>query len=220
MPKSYLERILRANVYDVARETPLESMSLLSERLGHNVLLKREDLQPVFSFKIRGAYNKIVQLDAAERARGVVCASAGNHAQGVALAAQKLCLRAVVVMPTTTPQIKSNAVSRLGGEVILHGVSVDESFQRAHAIADDDGMVIVHPFDDVDVIAGQGTIGLEILRQHGNGIDAIFVPVGGGGLISGISGLCENTLAYREDHRGRAGGCGDHARGPQGRRPG
>ena len=147
MPKSYLERILRANVYDVARETPLESMSLLSERLGHNVLLKREDLQPVFSFKIRGAYNKVVQLDAAERARGVVCASAGNHAQGVALAAQKLGLRAVVVMPTTTPQIKSNAVSRLGGEVILHGVSVDESFQRAHAIADDDGMVIVHPFD-------------------------------------------------------------------------
>ena len=129
---------------------------LLSERLGHNVLLKREDLQPVFSFKIRGAYNKIVQLDAAERARGVVCASAGNHAQGVALAAQKLGLRAVVVMPTTTPQIKSNAVSRLGGEVILHGVSVDESFQRAHAIADDEGLVFVHPFDDVDVIAGQG----------------------------------------------------------------
>ena len=124
MPKSYLERILRTNVYDVARETPLESMGLLSERLGHNVLLKREDLQAVFSFKIRGAYNKIVQLDAAERARGVVCASAGNHAQGVALAAQKLGLRAVVVMPTTTPQIKSNAVSRLGGEVILHGVSV------------------------------------------------------------------------------------------------
>jgi len=187
MPKSYLERILRANVYDVARETPLESMHLLSERLGHNVLLKREDLQPVFSFKIRGAYNKIVQLDADQRARGVVCASAGNHAQGVALAAQKLGLRAVVVMPTTTPQIKSNAVSRLGGEVIFHGVSVDESFQRAHAIADDEGMVFVHPFDDVDVIAGQGTIGHEILRQHGNGIDAIFVPVGGGGLIGGIA---------------------------------
>ena len=187
MPKSYLERILRANVYDVARETPLESMHLLSERLGHNVLLKREDLQPVFSFKIRGAYNKIVQLDADQRARGVVCASAGNHAQGVALAAQKLGLRAVVVMPTTTPQIKSNAVSRLGGEVILHGVSVDESFQRAHAIADDEGMVFVHPFDDVDVIAGQGTIGHEILRQHGNGIDAIYVPVGGGGLIGGTA---------------------------------
>ncbi len=187
MPKSYLERVLRANVYDVARETPLESMQLLSERLGHNVLLKREDLQPVFSFKIRGAYNKIAQLDAESRARGVVCASAGNHAQGVALAARKLGLRAVVVMPTTTPRIKSDAVERLGGEVVIHGVSVDESFQRAHALADDEGLVFVHPFDDIDVIAGQGTIGLEILRQHGNGIDAIFVPVGGGGLISGIA---------------------------------
>jgi len=186
MPKSYLERILRANVYDVARETPLESMQLLSERLSHNVLLKREDLQPVFSFKIRGAYNKIAQLDMESRARGVVCASAGNHAQGVALAAQRMGMRAIVVMPTTTPRIKTEAVVRLGGEVVLHGVSFDESFQRANVLADDEGMVLVHPFDDIDVIAGQGTIGLEILRQHGNGIDAIFVPVGGGGLISGI----------------------------------
>ena len=186
MSKSYLERILRANVYDVASETPLESMQLLSERLGHNVLLKREDLQPVFSFKIRGAYNRIAQLDMEARARGVVCASAGNHAQGVALAAHKLGLRAIVVMPMTTPRIKTDAVVRLGGEVLLHGISFDESFQHAHALANDEGMVFVHPFDDIDVIAGQGTIGLEILHQHGSGIDAIFVPVGGGGLISGI----------------------------------
>ncbi len=187
MAKSYLERVLRANVYDVARETPLERMTLLSEAIRHNVLLKREDLQPVFSFKIRGAYNKIVNLDRDACADGVVCASAGNHAQGVALAAAALGLRAVVVMPTTTPRIKSDAVARLGGDVILHGISVDESFQRAHVIADDEGLTFVHPFEDADVIAGQGTIGLEILRQHGNGIDAIFVPIGGGGLIAGIA---------------------------------
>ena len=187
MPKSYLERVLRANVYDVAQETPLTRMTLLSEAIGHNVLLKREDLQPVFSFKIRGAYNKIANLDEDARAGGVVCASAGNHAQGVALAAKTLGLRAVVVMPTTTPRIKSDAVMRLGGEVVLHGISVDESFQRAHAIAADEGLAFVHPFEDADVIAGQGTIGLEILRQHGNGIDAIFVPIGGGGLIAGIA---------------------------------
>ena len=187
MPKPYLERILRARVYDVARETPLEPMNLLSEALDHAVLLKREDLQPVFSFKLRGAYNKIVQLDADARSRGVVCASAGNHAQGVALAARKLGLRAVVVMPTTTPRIKSDAVVRLGGEVILHGTAVSESFQKADALAGQEGLVFVHPFEDVDVIAGQGTIGLEILRQHGNGIDAIFVPIGGGGLIAGIA---------------------------------
>ena len=187
MPKSYLERILRAKVYDVARETPLEKMALLSAQIGHNVLLKREDLQPVFSFKIRGAYNKIAGLDEAACAGGVVCASAGNHAQGVALAAAARGLRAVVVMPTTTPRIKSDAVVRLGGEVILHGISVDESFRRARAIADDEGAAFVHPFEDVDVIAGQGTIGMELLRQHGNGIDAIFVPVGGGGLIAGIA---------------------------------
>lgn len=187
MPKSYLERVLRANVYDVARETPLERMTLLSEAIRHNVLLKREDLQPVFSFKIRGAYNKIANLDRDACADGVVCASAGNHAQGVALAASALGLRAVVVMPTTTPRIKSDAVARLGGDVILHGISVDESFRRAHVIADDEGLTFVHPFEDADVIAGQGTIGLEILRQHGNGIDAIFVPIGGGGLIAGIA---------------------------------
>ncbi len=187
MPRSYLERVLRANVYDVARETPLERMTLLSETIGHNVLLKREDLQPVFSFKIRGAYNKIANLGGDARANGVVCASAGNHAQGVAFAAAALGLRAVVVMPTTTPRIKSDAVARLGGDVILHGISVDESFARARAVAEDEGLAFVHPFEDEDVIAGQGTIGLEILRQHGNGIDAVFVPVGGGGLIAGIA---------------------------------
>ncbi len=187
MPKSYLERVLRANVYDVARETPLERMDLLSKAIGHNVLLKREDLQPVFSFKIRGAYNKIANLDEDVRANGVICASAGNHAQGVALAAAVLGLRAVVVMPTTTPRIKSDGVARLGGDVVLHGISVDESFAWAHAMAERDGLAFVHPFEDVDVIAGQGTIGLEILRQNGNGMDAIFVPVGGGGLIAGIA---------------------------------
>ena len=187
MTKSYLERVLRANVYDVARETPLERMDLLSEEIGHNVLLKREDLQPVFSFKIRGAYNKIANLDEDARGNGVICASAGNHAQGVALAAAALGLRAVVVMPTTTPRIKSDAVARLGGNVVLHGISVDESFARAHAMAESDGLVFVHPFEDADVIAGQGTIGLEILRQNGNGMDAVFVPVGGGGLIAGIA---------------------------------
>ncbi len=187
MPTSYLERILKANVYDVARETPLEPMALLSEALGQPVLLKREDLQPVFSFKLRGAYNKIVHLDPAVRARGVVCASAGNHAQGVALAARKLGLEAVVVMPTTTPGIKAEAVSRLGARVIRHGAQVHDAFDKARHIASQDGLAFVHPFDDPDVIAGQGTIGLEILRQKEQGIAAIFVPVGGGGLIAGIA---------------------------------
>ena len=187
MPQRYLERILRANVYDVARETPLEPMRLLSEELGRTVLLKREDLQPVFSFKARGAYNKISRLEADARARGVVCASAGNHAQGVALAARKLGIRAVVVMPATTPRIKSEAVARLGASVVHHGVSVEDAFLRARRLADDEGLAFVHPFEDEDVIAGQGTIGLEILRQRGADIDAIFVPVGGGGLIAGIA---------------------------------
>lgn len=197
MPKSYLERILRSKVYDVALETPLDAMGLLSQRLGHNVMLKREDLQPVFSFKIRGAYNKIALLDNRIKTRGVVCASAGNHAQGVALAATKLGLRSVIVMPTTTPRIKSDAVARLGGEVILHGMSVDESFERAHALSEAEDLSFVHPFDDPDVIAGQGTVGHEILRQFSDDVDAIFVPVGGGGLISGIASyvksLCPKT---------------------------
>jgi len=180
-----LERILRAPVYDVAVETPLDEATLLSARLANRVWIKREDLQPVFSFKIRGAYNKIRQLDEAERKAGIVAASAGNHAQGVALAAARLRVSSRVVMPRTTPTIKVDAVRRLGGEVVLVGDSYDEAHQRARRIADEEGRCYVHAYDDLDVIAGQGTVALEILRQHRGAIDAIFVPVGGGSLIAG-----------------------------------
>ena len=179
-------RILRARVYDVARETPLDEAPRLSERLGARVLLKREDLQPVFSFKLRGAYNKIVHLPREEAERGLVAASAGNHAQGVALAAARLDLPATIVMPTTTPRIKVEAVQALGAEVVLHGDRFDESKQHALERAVRTGAVLVPPFDDPDVIAGQGTIAVEMLRQHPDPIDAIFVPVGGGGLLAGI----------------------------------
>jgi threonine dehydratase len=183
----YLERILKARVYEVAVETPLERAARLSDRLGNLVLFKREDLQPVFSFKLRGAYNKLVQMPASELERGVICSSAGNHAQGVALAARELGIRAVVVMPVITPSIKVDAVRGFGGEVILHGVAYDEAYLQARELAAREGLAFVHPFDDPDVIAGQGTIGMEIHRQHRGHIDGIFVPVGGGGLISGIA---------------------------------
>jgi threonine dehydratase len=183
----YIERILRARVYDVASETPLEEAPRLSRRIGNRVLLKREDLQPVFSFKLRGAYNKIAHLSAAVAQRGVICASAGNHAQGVALAARRRSIPAVIVMPQTTPQIKVQAVLDLGGEVVLHGDDYDSAAERALVLARERDLVFVHPFDDSDVIAGQGTVGLEILRQSGGELDAIFVPVGGGGLIGGIA---------------------------------
>jgi threonine dehydratase len=183
----YLERILKAQVYDVAIETPLDAAPRLSARLGNRILLKREDLQPVFSFKLRGAYNKLAQLTAAERAAGVICSSAGNHGQGVALAGRTMGVRAVVVMPTTTPTIKSEAVRALGGEVVLHGITYDDAYARAQELVAAERLTFVHPFDDPDVIAGQGTIGMEILRQHHGTPDAIFVPVGGGGLISGIA---------------------------------
>jgi threonine dehydratase len=183
----YIERILKARVYDVAIESPLEEARRLSRRLGNRVLLKREDLQSVFSFKVRGAYNRIAHLSEAAARRGVVCASAGNHAQGVALAAQRRAIPAVVVMPQTTPAIKVQAVHDLGAEVILHGDDYDAAFERALALARERSLVFVHPFDDADVIAGQGTIGVEILRQTGGNIDALFVPVGGGGLIAGIA---------------------------------
>ncbi len=183
----YLERILRARVYDVAAETPLELAPALSKRMGNRLLLKREDLQPVFSFKLRGAYNKMASLSAARRARGVIAASAGNHAQGVALAAQRLGCRAVIVMPVTTPRIKVNAVAARGAEVLLYGDSYSDAYARAMQIRRRRGLAFVHPYDDPDVIAGQGTIGVEILRQHPKPIDAVFVPVGGGGLISGIA---------------------------------
>jgi threonine dehydratase len=183
----YIERILSARVYDVASETALEEAPRLSRRIGNRVLLKREDLQPVFSFKLRGAYNKIAHLSAAVAQRGVICASAGNHAQGVALAARRRLIPAFIVMPQTTPHIKVQAVLDLGGEVELCGDDYDSAAERAIVLARERHLVFVHPFDDPDVIAGQGTVGLEILRQSGGEIDAIFVPVGGGGLIGGVA---------------------------------
>ena len=183
----YLKRILGARVYDVATETPLDAAPSLSKRLGCRVLVKREDLQPVFSFKLRGAYNKMVRLTPAARARGVIAASAGNHAQGVALAAQKLGCAATIVMPVTTPQIKVDAVRGRGAQVVLHGDSYDEAYAHARILSKKQALTFVHPYDDADVIAGQGTIGMEILRQHAGPIHAIFVPIGGGGLIAGIA---------------------------------
>jgi len=183
----YLRRILTARVYDVAIETPLELATRLSSRLKNQIWLKREDTQPVFSFKLRGAYNKMAQLSPQELARGVVCASAGNHAQGVALSARYLGCRATIVMPVTTPRLKSEAVISLGAEVVLHGDSYSEAYGHALQLELSHGYVFVHPFDDPAVIAGQGTIGMEILRQHQHPIDAIFVAIGGGGLISGIA---------------------------------
>jgi threonine dehydratase len=188
MQETYLERILKAKVYDVAVETPLDPAPRLSRRLNNRVFFKREDLQPVFSFKIRGAYNKVAQLSAHAAARGVICASAGNHAQGVALAARTRGIPSLIVMPLTTPEIKVDAVAELGAEIVLHGDEYDQAYEHALVLARDRGMIFVHPFDDPDVIAGQGTIAMEILRQHhGDAIDAIFVPVGGGGLIAGIA---------------------------------
>ena len=183
----YLERVLNARVYDVAVETPLELAPALSTRLHNRLLLKREDMQPVFSFKLRGAYNKMANLPRAVLRRGVIAASAGNHAQGVALAAQKLGCAATIVMPVTTPQIKVAAVKARGGRVVLHGDSYDEAYLRAKQLERRRKLTFVHPYDDPDVIAGQGTIGMEILHQHAQPIDAIFVAIGGGGLISGIA---------------------------------
>ena len=187
MPVDYLQKILTAKVYDVAVETPLELAPALSKRLGNRVLLKREDTQPVFSFKLRGAYNKMAHMSAAERARGVIAASAGNHAQGVALAAQRLGCTATIVMPVTTPQIKIAAVEARGARVVLHGDSYSDAYAKAQTMQRASGATFVHPYDDPDVIAGQGTIGMEILRQHARPIHAVFVPVGGGGLIGGIA---------------------------------
>ncbi len=187
MANPYIEKILKARVYDVAIESPLEQAPRLSRRLGNQVLLKREDLQPVFSFKLRGAYNRIAHLSDAIAKRGVVCASAGNHAQGVALAARRRGISAVVVMPQTTPQIKVQAVLDLGAELVLHGDDYDSAFEHALTLARGRGLVFVHPFDDPDVIAGQGTIAVEIVRQAGGSLDAVFVPVGGGGLIAGMA---------------------------------
>ncbi|MEE9147921.1 MAG: threonine ammonia-lyase, biosynthetic [Candidatus Tectomicrobia bacterium] len=187
MPIDYLAKILTTHVYDVAIESPLELAPRLSQRLNNRFWLKREDMQTVFSFKLRGAYNKMAQLTPEECHRGVIAASAGNHAQGVALAAQTLGCSAVIVMPITTPRIKINAVQSYGAHVILHGDSYDEAQEQAWLLAEHEQRIFVHPYDDPDVIAGQGTVGMEILRQHSKPLHTIFVPVGGGGLIAGIA---------------------------------
>ncbi len=183
----YLRKILTARVYDVAIESPLDAARSLSKRLGNQVFLKREDQQPVFSFKLRGAYNKMAHLSAEQLGRGVICASAGNHAQGVALSARKLGAKAVIVMPVTTPRVKVDAVKALGGDVVLFGDSYSDAAEHAKQLQAERGLTFVHPFDDPDVIAGQGTIAMEILRQHEGPIDAVFVAIGGGGLISGVA---------------------------------
>jgi threonine dehydratase len=187
MPTDYLKRILTARVYEIADETPLETADGLSARLGNLVLFKREDMQAVFSFKLRGAYNRMARLPAEQLGRGVIAASAGNHAQGVSLSARKLGCRAVIVMPVTTPQVKIDAVRALGGEVVLHGDSYSDAAAHAVKVQAEQGLTFVHPFDDPDVIAGQGTVAMEILRQHTGPIEAIFVAIGGGGLISGVA---------------------------------
>ena len=187
MIQNYIEKILRAKVYDVAEETPLDFAPNLSARLDNRVYLKREDLQPVFSFKLRGAYNKIANLTAEQTANGVIAASAGNHAQGVALAAKKLGIKALIVMPKTTPEIKIKSVKAYGAKIVLHGDSYDDALIYALDLVKQKGMTFIHPYDDPYVIAGQGTVAMEILRQHNGDIHAIFVPVGGGGLVAGIA---------------------------------
>ena len=189
----YLKRINTARVYDVAIESPLMQANQLSARIGNAVYLKREDLQPVHSFKLRGAYNKISQLTPEERERGVICASAGNHAQGVALSGRNMGIRAVIVMPRTTPEIKVRAVAGFSGEIVLHGDSYDEAAAHAAELQARDGLVYIHPYDDPDVIAGQGTIGMEIVRQHPQDIHAVFVCVGGGGLLAGVAAYIKSV---------------------------
>lgn len=187
MKNKLIEKILTARVYDVANETPLDLAVSLSKRCGNLIYLKREDLQPVFSFKLRGAFNRMFHLSADEKARGVIAASAGNHAQGVAISGAKLGIKTTIVMPRITPEIKVKAVESYGGNALLVGNNFDDAYTHAMELSEKDGMTFIHPFDDIDVIAGQGTIGMEILRQHPDPIDAIFVCVGGGGLISGIA---------------------------------
>ncbi len=201
MTTDYLKKILTARVYDVAQETPLEYAPTLSGRMGNRIYFKREDMQSVFSFKLRGAYNKMAKLTPEQLKRGVICASAGNHAQGVALSAARLGCRALIVMPTTTPQVKVDAVKSRGAanvEVVLHGDSYTDAYNHALLLEKEQRLTFVHPFDDPDVIAGQGTIGMEILRQHSGPIHAIFVAIGGGGLISGVGAYVK---AVRPDIR-------------------
>ncbi|HFD80922.1 MAG TPA: threonine ammonia-lyase, biosynthetic [Gammaproteobacteria bacterium] len=195
---NYLKAILNSRVYDVAVETPLEPARNLSRRLGNDIWLKREDLQPVFSFKLRGAYNKIASLGDEELEKGIITASAGNHAQGVALAARHRNVKALIVMPRTTPGIKVKAVQAMGGRTLLHGDTYDEAYAHALQLAEERGMVFIHPYDDPEVIAGQGTIAMEMLQQHRDHLHAIFVPVGGGGLIAGVAAYVK---ALRPDIR-------------------
>lgn len=192
-PADYLKKVLTARVYDVAVESALEPAKNLSRRLHNKVYLKREDQQAVFSFKLRGAYNKMAHLSPEQLKRGVICASAGNHAQGVALGAHKLGTRAVIVMPVTTPQLKVDAVKGLGGEVVLFGDSYSDAYGHAVELEKKEGLTFVHPFDDPEVIAGQGTIAMEILRQHQGPLDAVFVAIGGGGLISGVASYIKSV---------------------------
>jgi threonine dehydratase len=187
MPHTYIKRILDARIYDLAVETPLDAAPLLSARTGNSVLLKREDLQPVFSFKVRGAYNKMLQLSEEELERGVIAASAGNHAQGLALASKHMGVSAIIVMPRTTPSIKVEAVKRHGAKVVLQGDTYDEASAYAKALVAEKGMIYIPPYDDPDVIAGQGTVAMELLRQHPAHMDAVFIPVGGGGLCAGMA---------------------------------
>lgn len=187
MPHRYIKKILDARVYDVAIQTPVDEAPQLSSRFGNTILLKREDLQPVFSFKLRGAYNKMAQLTQEQLDKGVIAASAGNHAQGLALAAAKMGVKATIVMPKTTPQIKIDAVRRRGAKVVLHGDTFEEASKFALNLVKEKGMVYVPPYDDPDVIAGQGTVGMEILRQVSGPLHAVFVPVGGGGLLAGVA---------------------------------
>lgn len=184
-----IRKTLTARVYEVASETPLDEMPGLSERLGRRVSVKREDLQPVFSFKLRGAYNKVANLTPAARAAGVICASAGNHAQGLAVAAERLGAKATVVVPGTTPDIKIDAIRRLGATAVIHGEEYDAAHARARQLEADTGATFVHPFDDEDVIAGQATVGLEVLRQHPGELEALFIPIGGGGLAAGVASI-------------------------------
>lgn len=187
MLEHYVKKILAARVYDVATESPVHAAPLISQRIGNQVLLKREDLQSVYSFKLRGAYNKVALLNDEQKARGVICASAGNHAQGLALAAAHLGIRAVIVMPRTTPEIKVKAVRARGGKVVLHGDNFDEALAHARELEKKEHLTFVHPYDDIDVIAGQGTVAMEILRQHTGPLHAVFIPVGGGGLAAGMA---------------------------------
>ena len=191
-PDAYVELIDNADVYDVASKSPLELAGNLSARMNNQIRMKREDLQPVFSFKLRGAYNKLASLPDSAIAAGVICSSAGNHAQGVALAARRLGARAVIVMPVTTPTIKVDAVAALGGEVVLHGDNYDEAYAKARELAAAEKLEFVHPFDDPAVIAGQGTIGRELIEQMNDDVAAVFVPIGGGGLIAGIAAYVKN----------------------------